>query len=282
MSRKFPSIEQLMKNRGYSRREFLYLCGAAAAAAGLDSASVPNVVKSFENSPRRLVLRVLFACPDSASTDFSVAHTIANDLICEVKCFGLSGTLKPAQATRFAERLTAAHRGRDFMLLIEGSPVSPESDLSFGEVPRDARSIVSAECGPVGDVLFSAASADLLSQIAPAEDADLLDGAERSAALEGFCIYRAGLFGAAENLGRLPYLASGPSRRWMPPRHVSSTPRFGGLALHALTSNVPKHKLIRENLDGPVSPFGNSTPNDDRANFSRGGSGRHRLQTGDK
>jgi hypothetical protein len=43
------SIWQEMKAKGYSRREFMYFCGVAVAAAGLDRSGFSQVVDAFES-----------------------------------------------------------------------------------------------------------------------------------------------------------------------------------------------------------------------------------------
>jgi hydrogenase small subunit len=43
-----PSIWQSMQQKGYSRRDFLQFCAAAATAAGLGQTGVAQVVSAFE------------------------------------------------------------------------------------------------------------------------------------------------------------------------------------------------------------------------------------------
>ena len=52
MRKEVPTIWGAMKAKGYSRRQFLYFCGVAVAAAGLERSGYAQVVDAFEKKAR--------------------------------------------------------------------------------------------------------------------------------------------------------------------------------------------------------------------------------------
>ena len=54
------SVWQSMREKGYSRREFLQFCSAAAAAAGVGTQGRAAVVKAFEKKSRPPVVWLHF------------------------------------------------------------------------------------------------------------------------------------------------------------------------------------------------------------------------------
>src|SRR5438270_3090986 len=54
------SIWQNMQQKGYSRRDFMQFCGAAAAIAGLGRSGVAQVVSAFEKKEKPAVVWMHF------------------------------------------------------------------------------------------------------------------------------------------------------------------------------------------------------------------------------
>jgi hypothetical protein len=274
MKKKAMSIEKLMKNRGYSRREFLYFAGLATAAARLSEDDIPRVVRAFETNGRPLVVRVLFACGDALPVVTPATLSIMTELICEIKSFGLAGSLGPLQSARFSERLDAAHRDRDFVLVLDGHACADGIACIDQATFAAATTVIRPNVAGTGELLI----ATTIRQLLAATDENPVELDENSAqiALEGFRIFRRGAADSTVNRARLPYRSLIPARQSVQRQTVS--PSFGGVALRALTSNVPKHKLVIEDDECSSSPFGIS----DRASFSGRETSQRSISSGEK
>ena len=118
------SIWQEMKAKGYSRREFLYFCGVAVAAAGLDRSGFGQVVDAFESKPRPAVVWLHFQeCTCCSESFIRSSHPIVADIIFDTLSLDYTETLQAAsgyQAEEILHDTITKYRG-EYLLLVEGS-----------------------------------------------------------------------------------------------------------------------------------------------------------------
>lgn len=124
MKKKISSISQIMKAKGYSRREFLYFCGVAAAAAGLQTSGIAQVVKAFETKPRPPVVWLHFQeCTCCSESFIRSSHPIVADIIFDTLSLDYTETLQAAsgfQAEKCRDDTIKNNKGK-YILLVEGS-----------------------------------------------------------------------------------------------------------------------------------------------------------------
>lgn len=124
MKKKISSISQIMKAKGYSRREFLYFCGVAAAAAGLQTSGIAQVVKAFETKPRPPVVWLHFQeCTCCSESFIRSSHPIVANIIFDTLSLDYTETLQAAsgfQAEKCRDDTIKNNKGK-YILLVEGS-----------------------------------------------------------------------------------------------------------------------------------------------------------------
>jgi hydrogenase small subunit len=131
-----PSIEQTMQAKGYTRRDFLYFCGLAAAAAGLETTGIGQVVKAFETKPRPPVVWLHFQeCTCCSESFIRSSHPIVADVIFDTISLDYTETLQAAsgfQAEKTLEDTMKNNQGK-YILLVEGSvPLANEGFCMIG------------------------------------------------------------------------------------------------------------------------------------------------------
>jgi len=124
MDNSVPSIWGAMKAKGYSRREFLYFCGVAIAAAGLERAGFAQVVDAFESKPRPPVVWLHFQeCTCCSESFIRSSHPIVADVIFDTLSLDYTETLQAAagfQAEKSLQDTIKNNKGK-YILLVEGS-----------------------------------------------------------------------------------------------------------------------------------------------------------------
>jgi hydrogenase small subunit len=124
MNKKIPSIAQVMKAKGYSRREFMYFCGVAAACAGLQASGIAQVVETFEKAPRPPVVWLHFQeCTCCSESFIRSSHPIVADIIFDTLSLDYTETLLAAsgkQAEKCRDDAIKNNQGK-YILLVEGS-----------------------------------------------------------------------------------------------------------------------------------------------------------------
>src|ERR1039458_2978763 len=79
------SIWQSMQQKGYSRRDFLQFCGAAATVAGLNRSGVAQVVSAFEKKEKPTVIWMHFQeCTCCSESFLRASHPIVADVLLDV------------------------------------------------------------------------------------------------------------------------------------------------------------------------------------------------------
>jgi hydrogenase small subunit len=113
-----------MKAKGYSRREFMYFCGVAVAAAGLERSGFSQVVDAFEKKARPPVVWLHFQeCTCCSESLIRSSHTIFADVIFDTLSLDYTETLQAAAGTQAEKSLhdTMANNKGKYILLVEGS-----------------------------------------------------------------------------------------------------------------------------------------------------------------
>ena len=119
------SIWQSMEQKGYSRRDFMKFCTAAAAAAGLGQSGVAQVASAFEKKEKPAVMWMHFQeCTCCSESFIRASHPIVVDALLDVLSLnytrdadggvGLPGGEEP-EATR-----SKNNKGK-YIVLVEGA-----------------------------------------------------------------------------------------------------------------------------------------------------------------
>jgi hydrogenase small subunit len=118
------TIWELMKAKGYSRREFIRFCEFAAVAAGLEASGLGRVAKAFQEQPRPPVVWLHFQeCTCCSESFIRSSHPIVADILFDYISLDYTETLQAAaghQAEACLEETIANHPG-EYILLVEGS-----------------------------------------------------------------------------------------------------------------------------------------------------------------
>src|SRR6478609_8146050 len=124
MDNQVPTIWGAMKAKGYSRREFMYFCGVAIAAAGLQRSGFAQVVDAFEKKARPPVVWLHFQeCTCCSESFIRSSHPIVADVIFDTLSLDYTETLQAAagfQAEKSLKDTMANNKGK-YILLVEGT-----------------------------------------------------------------------------------------------------------------------------------------------------------------
>src|SRR6476661_10902382 len=124
MENQVPTIWGAMKAKGYSRREFMYFCGVAIAAAGLERSGFSQVVDAFEKKARPPVIWLHFQeCTCCSESFIRSSHPLVADIIFDTLSLDYTETLQAAagfQAEKSLKDTMANNKGK-YILLVEGS-----------------------------------------------------------------------------------------------------------------------------------------------------------------
>lgn len=124
MEKETPTIWGAMKAKGFSRREFMYFCGVAVAAAGLERSGFSQVVDAFEKKARPPVVWLHFQeCTCCSESFIRSSHPIVADVIFDTLSLDYTETLQAAagfQAEKALKDTMANNKGK-YILLVEGS-----------------------------------------------------------------------------------------------------------------------------------------------------------------
>lgn len=124
MPQSTATIWQTMRERGYSRRDFMQFCSSAAIIAGIGSAGLPSVVKAFETKPRPPVVWLHFQeCTCCSESFIRSSHPIVADVLLDAISLDYSETLQAAAGHQAEKSLhdTITNYPGQYILLVEGS-----------------------------------------------------------------------------------------------------------------------------------------------------------------
>ncbi len=118
------SIWQSMEQKGYSRRQFLQFCTAAAAAAGFAKSGVAEVVSAFEKKEKPAVVWMHFQeCTCCSESFIRASHPIVADALLDVLSLNYTETLMAAsgfQAEKSLQDTIKNNKGK-YIVLVEGA-----------------------------------------------------------------------------------------------------------------------------------------------------------------
>jgi hydrogenase small subunit len=124
MEKQVPTIWRAMEAKGYTRREFMYFCGVAVAAAGIQGSAFGQVVDAFEKKARPPVVWLHFQeCTCCSESFIRSSHPIVADIIFDTLSLDYTETLMAAsghQAEKAKSDVMANNKGK-YILLVEGS-----------------------------------------------------------------------------------------------------------------------------------------------------------------
>ena len=119
-----PTIWEHAALLGHSRRDFLKFCSWLAAAAGLESSQVGQVVHALETKPRIPVVWFHFQeCTCCSESFIRSSHPIVSDVILDKLSLDYTQTLQAAAGKQCEDALQqtmAKHKG-EYLMLVEGS-----------------------------------------------------------------------------------------------------------------------------------------------------------------
>jgi hydrogenase small subunit len=119
-----PTIWEHAALLGHSRRDFLKFCSWLAAAAGLESSQVGQVVHALETKPRLPVVWFHFQeCTCCSESFIRSSHPIVSDVILDKLSLDYTQTLQAAAGKQCEEALqqTMAKYKGEYLMLVEGS-----------------------------------------------------------------------------------------------------------------------------------------------------------------
>jgi hydrogenase small subunit len=126
------SIWQSMQKKGYSRREFMEFCGAAAVVAGLGRSAAGQVAQAFESKEKPAVVWMHFQeCTCCSESFLRSSHPIVIDVLLDVISLNYTETLMAAsgfQAEKCLNDTIRDHKGK-YIVLIEGSVPTAEEGV---------------------------------------------------------------------------------------------------------------------------------------------------------
>ena len=119
-----PTIWEHAALLGHSRRDFLKFCSWLAAAAGLESSQVGQVVHALETKPRIPVVWFHFQeCTCCSESFIRSSHPIVSDVILDKLSLDYTQTLQAAAGKQCEDALqqTMAKYKGEYLMLVEGS-----------------------------------------------------------------------------------------------------------------------------------------------------------------
>jgi len=119
-----PTIWEHAALLGHSRRDFLKFCSWLAAAAGLESSQVVQVVHALETKPRLPVVWFHFQeCTCCSESFIRSSHPIVSDVILDKISLDYTQTLQAAAGKQCEEALqqTMTKYKGEYLMLVEGS-----------------------------------------------------------------------------------------------------------------------------------------------------------------
>lgn len=119
-----PSTYELLRKHGVDRRTFLKFCTTTAAALGLESALVPQVVQALETKPRIPVIWLHgLECTCCSESFIRSSHPIAQDVVLNMISLDYDDTLQAAagfQVEEIRKRIMKEYPGK-YLLAVEGN-----------------------------------------------------------------------------------------------------------------------------------------------------------------
>jgi hydrogenase small subunit len=118
------TVYEEMKERGYSRRDFMKFCTTMAAFIGLQSSGIAQVAKALENKKRPPVIWLHFQeCTCCSESFIRTSHPIVADILLDNISLNYTETLQAASGHMAEKSLhdTINDSHGEYILLVEGS-----------------------------------------------------------------------------------------------------------------------------------------------------------------
>ena len=118
------SVEELMRERGYSRRDFLKFCAYISATLGVHSTGLSSIVSAMESKPRPPVVWFHFQeCTCCSESFIRSSHPIVSDIVLDRISLDYSETLQAAAGHQAEEALhqTMENFRGEYIMTVEGS-----------------------------------------------------------------------------------------------------------------------------------------------------------------
>jgi hydrogenase small subunit len=136
MSEKDKTLYQEIRDKGYSRREFLQFCGMMAAMLGLETSGAAQIAKALETKKRIPILWMHFQeCTCCSESFIRSSHPIVADILLDKVSLDYSETLMAAaghQAEKSKQDVITNSFGK-YILMVEGSiPTKNEAFCTIG------------------------------------------------------------------------------------------------------------------------------------------------------
>jgi hydrogenase small subunit len=140
-----PSLWDVMRSKGYSRRDFVRFCSQAAALAGLSELGLPRVVRALEKKPRPPVVWLHFQeCTCCSESFIRTSHPIVADVVLDLLSLDYTQTLQAAagvQAEKCLDDTVKKYPGQ-YILLVEGAVPMKDGGIYCTIAGRTAKDIL--------------------------------------------------------------------------------------------------------------------------------------------
>ncbi|GAB4181134.1 MAG: hydrogenase small subunit [Calditrichia bacterium] len=139
------TIWEEMQARGYSRRDFLKFCTFMAAAAGIHTSALGQVVKAMETKPRPPVVWFHFQeCTCCSESFIRSAHPVVADVVLDKISLDYTETLQAAAGHQAEEALhdTMKKYKGEYIMTVEGSVPTKDGGIYCTIGGRTALDIV--------------------------------------------------------------------------------------------------------------------------------------------
>ncbi len=140
-----PSLWDVMRSKGYSRRDFVRFCSQAAALAGLTDLGLPTIVRALEKKPRPPVAWLHFQeCTCCSESFIRSSHPIVADVVLDLLSLDYTQTLQAAagfQAEKCLEDTIKKYAGQ-YILLVEGAVPLKDGGIYCTIAGRTAKQIL--------------------------------------------------------------------------------------------------------------------------------------------
>jgi hydrogenase small subunit len=134
-----------MQRKGYSRREFLHFCTAAAATAGLAKSAVGQVVTAFEKKEMPKVVWLHYQeCTGCSESFIRASHPIVADALLDVLSLNYSETLMAPsgfQAEKSLDDTIRNNKGK-YIMVVEGAVPTKDGGVYCMIAGKTAESLV--------------------------------------------------------------------------------------------------------------------------------------------
>jgi len=139
------TIWELMKERGYSRRDFMKFCSYITAAAGIHASGLAKVVKALETKARPPVVWFHFQeCTCCSESFIRSSHPVIADIVLDKISLDYTETLQAAAGHQAEEALhnTMNKYKGEYLMLVEGSVPMNDGGIYCTIAGRTALDIV--------------------------------------------------------------------------------------------------------------------------------------------